>query len=405
MNVTKNNKVLLIIIASGFSFLGNGMHFIAISWLVLQITNNPVYVGILVAASTIPGIIISPFAGVIVDKFNKKILVILTDFIRGGLVLSIPAVIYLFDSILWYLFFVTILISASSNFFFPALSGIIKESFQKEILIKVFSANSTLIQIGMIAGTGLSGVIIAKWSINFVFIIDALTYIISAVLLYCVKYTPIVKSSANKITFLADVKAGLNYIWGSKLILFLFFIGLVQNSIVNIINSLLAVFTKDTLQLGATEYGMLDASFAVGSVIIGLALTSKTKNVPEEKLLTYGFGLAGISFFVLVWANNLYISLIGLFMLGASIMLTLPSRKSLLVKNVDGEFIGRVESLNWMSISSISPLIAVLFSFSSNLIGIRYIFFILTIILICTSLLCYWKLKVTSINRPTEKIS
>ena len=142
---------------------------------------------------------------------------------------------------------------------------------------------------------------------------------------------------------------------------------------------MLSVYTDKVLGLGVAEYGILDASFAIGFVVIGVMFTSFKQKFSEITLLTNGFLVMSISMILLSIGNSFVVGILALFLAGVSIMLTGTTRKSLMMKQVDDQFIGRVESLNWMFFSSISPLLALILSFFSNYIGIQNSFLIVSI--------------------------
>lgn len=387
----KNQNKIAILGASGTSFFGNGMHFIAISWLVLEITDNPLYVSVLVVLGIIPGFISSPFAGVLADRYNKKTIAILMDILRFLVVLSIPLISIVLHDSLWVLYIATVLITLGSNFFFPAISGIIKTSFPREDYLRILSANSTLIQVGMIGGSGIAGFLIANFSIYHVFYLDAFTYLISALFLIAFRYNDrkeqSFSSKKEKNSIFEDMKIGINYVIKNQKILFLFLIGIVPNGVTHSINSLLSAYTKDILNLGPSAYGILDASFAVGFVMVGIIFSTIKLKLSEWKLLTFGFLLMSFSMFLLSIGYNFLLSIIALTLTGMSIVLTMPPRKSLLMKQVDDKYVGRVESLNWMVFSSIAPIIAVTMSLVSNYTSSKVSFFILSLVLLISSLL------------------
>jgi MFS transporter, DHA3 family, macrolide efflux protein len=91
----KRNTFLLLL-SSSASFFGTNMQFIAISWFILEKTDNPLYISLLVSVGMIPGLLMSPIAGAVVDRSNKKILAVKMDFIRAILVL-ILVIICLID--------------------------------------------------------------------------------------------------------------------------------------------------------------------------------------------------------------------------------------------------------------------------------------------------------------------
>lgn len=397
---------LAILTASGLTFLGNGMHFIAMSWLVLEITDNPFYVSMLVIAGIIPGIISSPFAGAFADRYNRKFITIGMDLFRMIIVLSIPISSIFFGHQLWVLYIATVFLTLGSNFFFPAISSLIKTSFSKDEYVKVLSANSTLIQIGMIGGAGFAGFIIANYSINIVFYVDAITYLLSALCLTFIKYKPLKLHNSlkkKKQSLFNDISLGFKYVTANNTILFLILIGAIPNSLTYVINSLLGSYTKDVLNLGAPEYGILDASFAIGFVIIGIFLALKKTPFKEKHLLSVGLSIMSISLMILYFSNTLLVGIIALALMGISIVLTSPSIKSLLMKEVSDEYVGRVESFNWMLFSTFSPIVAVIATFIANNISIEISFFIFSILIL--SLIPIFQIFFKKKNIISENIS
>jgi MFS family permease len=138
----------------------------------------------------------------------------------------------------------------------------------------------------------------------------------------------------------------------------------------------------------AYAYGILDASFAVGFVILGLIIAFIKKRLKEESLLSIGFLIMGIGMSILAFSDHFILSISSLFLIGASIALTGPSRKSLLMEHVDDSYIGRVESLNWMMFSSISPILALLASISSKYISLQGTLLTVTICILVVFMIC-----------------
>ncbi|WP_414834576.1 MFS transporter [Bacillus altitudinis] len=365
---------LIIIIATFFSFVGNGMHFIAISWLVYDITDNPLYVSVLVAFSVIPGIFTSFFAGTISDKFNRKKIMLYMDIFRGSIVFLLFTINYFSKVEIWHLFIATILITAASNFFFPALKGILKEAIPEDDFLRVVTANSTALQMGTILGAGLSGFLISIYSPYTVFFIDALTFFLSAILISFIQLQrdtlSIMEKENERIDFIKDFKIGIHYLISKKTLMFLYLMGFLPKVIFDVINSLLSDYTVKDLGLGAKEYGLLDATFALGSVLIGIyVVTFIKKDKVENIIYNYSFLGIGLSLFIIGFSLNFYMSLVGLFLLGITTMFEAVSRRTLIMKNIDKDLIGRVESFYWIIISTLTPLFAVFSGYFAKYIG------------------------------------
>lgn len=379
-----NKNAVLLLNASLMSFIGNGMHFIAISWLIFNITKNPMDMGFLVACISIPGLITSPLAGAIVDKYDKKIIAVSADLLRFILVLLILLMMIFNFKDIYLLYVITILISICNNFFFPSISAILKQNFDQEEFLKLISLNSTILQIGTIIGTILAGAIISTFSIHWVFLIDSITYIISAILILKMKIHTVSKEKEdlNNTSLFIDVYDGVAYVIKNPLLLFFLFIGIIPNAIPHIINATLSIHTKEILSLGVKEYGYLDATYALGFIISGLILAFLKKKYTEIKLFKFGILFLSIGILLLGYSQRLSLSLLSLLIIGSSILLTIPTRKSLLLKEVDSKYVGRVESLNWLLFSSIAPLSALIVTFSLKYNTFFNVFFIIFIIII-----------------------
>lgn len=373
----KNLSEILLVSSSTLTFMGNGMHFIALSWLILSITNNPLSVGILIACSTIPGMITSLFAGVLADRLNKKIVVISMDIIRFLLIMIIVALLHFDIANQWYLYIITILLTISSNLFFPAFSGLIKNTINPDNYLKVMSANSTGLQFGVIIGSGIAGYLIIHTSLSMVFIIDGLTFLLSALLLLKIKYTDKRDKSitSSKGSFKNEFIEGFNYVFSNKTFGLIFLIGAFPHTMTQLINALLAFYTDTTLKLGVKAYGILDASYAVGSVVMGLFLLSYVKNkISLERIISYSLFLMGIGTFIIAISNSFYLSIIGLGIIGAAVLSEVTSSKTILLSMVDEKYIGRTESLSWAIYSSVPPLIGLFSTFVVTKISVNVIF-------------------------------
>ncbi|HDR8128715.1 TPA: MFS transporter [Bacillus cereus] len=383
MEIFKSRNSFLFILATGITSIGDGMYFIGLSWLGYSLTGSAGSVAVIVALGTLPGLIASPFSGVVADRFNRKLIIISMDIFRAIVCLFIPAIMLFGDLKIWHLYIVAITLTLGSNFFHPALSGLTKSSIPKNLIIRVISANATLLQLGMIIGSGLSGFIISQTSVEYIFYVNALTYSISALLFAFMKYEYIKKDSTHKNIyqqFFSDFKEGLNYIFNNKFLVHVFIIGFFPGIAIHVLNSLLSAYTKESLHLGVKEYGLLDSSYALGAVFMGLCISIINKKFTRKNAITYSSLLFMFSFLIIGSAPNFFIAVIGLFLLGLTVMLEGVNRRGLLIEYVDNDYIGRVQSLNWTVYSSLAPTFAIITGFLSDHFGNRQVFFLLAII-------------------------
>ncbi|EGQ3526198.1 MFS transporter [Staphylococcus pseudintermedius] len=373
----------LIIVSSFISFLGNGMQFIALSWLVYKITNSSSSVGILVLCETIPGIFISPIAGALVDRYNKKFLIVSMDIIRGLVIIPLIILISNHHIDVIYIYIIAILITICSNFFYPALSGMIKETIPEERISILMSKNGSSLQLGMIIGSGLAGVFLSKYGLVYVLFFNFLSYIISAIiLLFISKHEYKNRKRSVDFHLFSDIKEGIKILLLEKQLIFLIIIGLSTGCATNVINISLSSFTSDTLKLSVKEYGILDASFAVGSLLAGISLAYFKILNKELFLLRIGIIFMLIGSLLISILSSYYFSLVGLFVIGIGSMLEAIHRRSLVIKKTPSEYIGRIESLNWVIYSTMSPIFAIILSIISDKTTSIFSFYALSVFLL-----------------------
>lgn len=378
----------LIILSNAFSFLGIGMSFIASSWLIVSTTSNPIYVSFLVALQSIPVIFISPLSGAITDLFNSRSVAVFSDCLRGIITLLVPALIYFEISNIHYFIFVQVLMTTLlGSIFFPSMSSITKNSVDEKDFFKVLNINSMSSQISVLIGGAFAGALITYNLISFVYIIDALTYFISALCLVNIK----ISSSSQKIPdrkvnfnlYISNIREGLNYITKDNYLILLLFMSVIPSTINSIINSMLSGYTKFGLSKGAGTFGILEAAFSAGSIIMGiLAMYYLMKKLNNQQMYYLGFLLMIFGLFILGLFTNVISAILALAFLGGGSMLMGPSRKTLFLKHVDTQYIGRVESMNFMLFSSIGPLVAMFLTFIVKFSSYSNIFLYLSITLI-----------------------
>lgn len=292
-----------------------------------------------------------------------------------------------------FLYFQTFLVTVMGSLFFPSLSSIMKECIPEDNFFKVISTNTLMSQISILIGGVIAGFLISMKLTYVVFIIDSLSYIISAFFIYLIEYQS--KKNTENLNFdfnsyTNNIIDGLKYITKNEYLIILLIMSIIPSTVTTIINSLLSGYTKFSLNQGAKIFGFLEASFSGGSIIIGIISTFYlSKKFNSQKIYIIGYFLMVLGLLLLGINPNITSSIISLILLGGGAILMGPSRKTLLLKNVDAKYIGRVESMNFMLFSSIGPIIAMFISLLVNHYSYENIFLILSIILVFLFLILY----------------
>ncbi|MCR4895352.1 MAG: MFS transporter [Lachnospiraceae bacterium] len=177
-----------LIFSSVINRFGDSVDAIALTWLVYQITHNAMWSAIVFGLNTLPNVVVQPFAGAIVERMNKKRVVVFTHFLRA-VVISGFAALYNFGIMNAGIMAVTtLIITTIESFNLPADSAFTVEVVRKEHMTAGMSMSKMLSGAATLVGTGFAGVLIAAAGIIPAMLIDVATFVIAGCMTWSMKY-------------------------------------------------------------------------------------------------------------------------------------------------------------------------------------------------------------------------
>ncbi|TWG25018.1 MULTISPECIES: MFS transporter [Geobacillus] len=395
VELLKNRAFLLYFIGTTVSYFGNGMQYIANSWLALEMADANYSVGIVLICSALPGILLSPFSGVFVDWMDRKYLAASMDFFRALVLLSIPLISWLGELNIWHIYLMAFLVAIGDLVFQPAVIALIREIIPKNLLLTANSTTQITAQIGSLIGAGLGGLIVAYFSPVWVMLLNAFTFIVSCLCILAMPKSDGMKSSERKSwsllakRFFTELETGIQYIKQNQQIFILYLIMLSYPITLRSINSLLPIFSKDVLKVGAEGFGYIDAAFAVGAIVGGFLLPSFVNKLGNSLALMVGLGALGASLLFFSISFDIWTGILGYFLIGC----TFQSRILYLTTiqhQVDLEVQGRVHSVYTTFVSVFALVVYFLTGVLSEVVSARWLYALQGIIvLIATSYFCY----------------
>lgn len=259
----------------------------------------------LLSFTIIPVFIIGPIAGIYVDRWNKRAVMIACDIIRGGLVLLIPLIIKYSTSMVP-IYIIVFVIFSVTRFFVPSKLSIIPDIVHKDKLLLANSLSSTTMMIATIVSFGFSGIIVAAFGPQAGFYIDSASYFISAGLLFFVavklrenmkigktgdeKFTGIAKK-----TIVGDIKEGFAYLKGHEDIrmiantMFLIMAG------VGSIYIVIIVFIQETLRSSTQHLGLLVMFLGIGLFLGSIVYGKFGSSFSKRKVINFGLLTVGLT--------------------------------------------------------------------------------------------------------------
>ena len=182
------------------SCLGDAFYSMALGFWVLDKTGSSSIMGILMAAISLPRIIIGPFAGVIVDRFDRKKMIILGDLIRGIGILFVGYAAYKNILEVWMVILIGVICGICSAFFNPAISSVIPDLVSNDNIVKANSAQQMAVSTTSLVGSLSGGFIYSILGASVMFIFNGISYIISTVTEMFISI-PKVEQKESKLTF------------------------------------------------------------------------------------------------------------------------------------------------------------------------------------------------------------
>ncbi|WP_421085641.1 MFS transporter (plasmid) [Priestia sp. MF3] len=385
--IYSNSSYFNFFIGSLTSSIGNGMYFIALTWLLLSITNEPSSVGLLMIVMALPNIFINPFIGVFIDWVDRKIVCIVADIFCACAILVIPIIYYTdFSLNSTIIYIVAFLSSLGEKVYIPSRDGLIRELTSDKELVSINSFAIGIVQTGMLLGAGLSGFLISTiGSIN-VILINSLSYLIGALFTFFVRKNtikPIKRNYTNNIqSVLHDFKQGVFFLVNNKNVLKISLIIAILYTTLYATNALLPSFAKFDLNVGEKGYGIIDATWALGSIFGAFFLFSLSIKHFKTLILKYGLLILSCSIGVFSLSQNLFQASIGYMLMGACFAMTRIVFDTNLQLNVHTDFQGRVKSVVLMLISLTGLVVHSLITIFIDIISPRSLYYFLSFIML-----------------------
>jgi MFS family permease len=277
--VFKKRDFTLLWFSQLISTSGSALTDLAAGILIYRATGSALAVGLMLAATALPALVVGLVAGVFVDRYDRKKIMIVSCLLRAVLVASIPAIVAININLLYVIVFIN---AAIAQFFDPAQESVIPDVATDEELaaansfLSISSFGSTAI------GFAAAGLLASLASIEIAFYIDALTFLVSAGLILFVTVRPIVAEEETSVrVVVAGLKDGFKYLSSTTILRNSFISGVPAYFSFGLWNVLLLPFAITILNATEFEYGLQEGLTSVGFVVGSLFMAKYTDRLRE----------------------------------------------------------------------------------------------------------------------------
>ncbi|MBN1624861.1 MAG: MFS transporter [Clostridia bacterium] len=268
------NKNFILLVQGRFvSLFGSVLFSVALGFWVLDKTGSGTLMGTIMAASALPRILISPFAGPLVDRWRKNRILVWSDLINGIVVLAATVIIYMNLLEVWMVFIVAIVSGIASAFFSPASTAIIPDLIPPEKMTNAGSINSMINSATEILATPAGGFLYTAFGAPLLFLLDGVSYILSAISEMFIKTKHHDHNDAAEYSYWTDFREGIRYALSNVGIRNFFFLAAFMNFMLNAAIVTLMPYFQRTEGLGPEKYGFAMSVFTIGMFMGGLIMS------------------------------------------------------------------------------------------------------------------------------------
>ncbi len=339
------------------SLVGTWMTRIATSWLVYRLTGSALLLGLVGFAGQIPSFLLAPFAGVLVDRWDRHRLLVVTQILAMLQSAALAGLTLAGVINIWHVLVLSLCQGLINAFDMPARQAFVVEMVEKrEDLPNAIALNSSMVNAARLLGPSLGGVIIAAVGEGWCFTLDAGSYLAVIASLLLMHIAPRQRRAAGKeARVLEELRAGWAYVVGSPPIRSI----LVLLALVSLVGMpytvLMPVFASKVLGGGPHTLGFLMAATGVGALSGAVFLANRRSVLGLGRVIPLMSGLFGAGLIGFSLSRSLWLSLPLLVATGLGFMVQMAASNTLLQTLVDDDKRGRVMSFYTMAIMGITP--------------------------------------------------
>ncbi len=338
------------------SLVGTWMQYIAMSWLVYRLTGSAFMLGVVGFSSQIPAFLLSPVAGVLVDRWDRHRILVYTQTFAMLQAFTLAFLTLSGSIAVWHIIILGIFLGCINSFDTPARQAFIIDMVEKkEVLGNAIALNSLMFNAARLIGPSVAGMLIAVAGEGICFLTNGMSFFAVLVSLFLMNIRS-VKTTPKRSNILHGLKEGTSYTFGFAPIRHI----LVLLSIISLMGMsyvvLMPVFAKNVLHGGPSTLGFLMASAGVGALVATFFLASQKNTLRFGNIIPISSSIFAFGIIAFSLSRVLWLSLIFLALTGFGFMAHMATCNTVLQTIVDDDKRGRVMSYYTMAFMGMAPI-------------------------------------------------
>ena len=380
---TWKHDTILFLVSQNISLFGSMLVQFAIMWHITLVTQSGVMMTVSILCGFIPTLIISPFAGVWADRFDRKRLIIFADALIALVTLGMAILFYLGQDAIWQLFAVLLIRSFGTGIQTPAVSALLPQIVPQEKLTRVNGLNGSVQSLVTIVTPMLSGALLTLSPIQSIFSIDVVTAAIAIAILSFFLKIPIHGKAKEhqEFSYFSDMRDGIRYINNHGFIKVLFAFCAAFFVFVTPLAFLTPLQVTRSFGSDVWRLTAIEVAFSGGMMLGGLLIASWGGFANKLHTMAFSTIITGLATLALGIIPIFWIYLAFMAVIGISMPLFNTPFTVLLQQKVEEGYLGRVFGVFTMISSSVMPLSMLVFGPLSDAIEIEWLLLVTSILM------------------------
>jgi MFS family permease len=356
-SILQKRSLRYVFAANLVSMLGSGMNAAAVAWFVLKATHSEMALGTLAVFQTLPAMLMLPFTGVIIDREDRRRLVMMLDAARAIIILVVSVLAFRGTVRVWELYLMNTLVAAGFWMFWPTITALIRELTPGEEFVHANTFLLAGVQGGWLIAGSIVGFVYEHIGLGGVLLIDFSTYVVSFLCYFAVRKgrhviprpaeirSDIIAAESQVGRFRREMKEGIQFLRQHRSVVFLgmswaLFLGAMTTGIV-----VTAPLSDHVFHAGATGYGWLNAGWGVGAFLSALYAPRVIAEVGSRRSIALSMGLLAISAMLAPYSIVLAVAVAIYGLMGSARGVSGVAMNTSLMEQVPDHFMGRVQNI------------------------------------------------------------
>src|SRR5581483_6567834 len=305
-SILQKKGLRFIFAANVISMLGSGMNSAAVAWYILQATHSEIALGTFAVVQTLPAILLLPFTGVIIDREDRRRLVMMLDAARAIVIVAVAMLAFAHKANVWELYAMNMLVAAGFWMFWPTITALIQELTPGDEFVHANTFLLAGVQGGWLIAGAFVGFVYNKIGLGGVLLLDVSSYVLSFLCYFAVRkgkhvvprpaelHTDIVAAENAVEKFFREMREGIQFLRGHREIVMLgiswaLFLSAMMTGVV-----VTAPLSDNIYHKGAVGYGWLNGGWGVGAFVSAFYAPMFIKKFGARRSIAISLGILAV---------------------------------------------------------------------------------------------------------------